>query len=243
MKQIIYILSGLVLLCFTHCKNGLFDAGDSVTKEFKITEPFRTIEIKQDFAIELINDTINKAIVTCGENLIDDMLITAQDDILTLDYDIQNNWSRSYEKIKLQLHLSSISWINVRKPCYIFTTDTFKTDNFIFIDWGKFTEMDICLEAYYIQIVMSSDNFRRFIVSGKTTYADIIQWGSAFVYADSLEIQNCSVDHRSVGDVHVNVTKELTVDLKSTGNVFCCSNPDSVIIKQQLSSGQLIFKK
>jgi hypothetical protein len=243
MKKMIYYISGLVLLCFTCCNNGLFNAGDTVTKEFKIEEPFRTIEIKQDFAVELINDTINKAVVTCGKNLMDDISIIAKDDILYLDHDIKYKWSRSYEKIKLQLHLTAITWINVRKPCQIFTTDTFKTDNFAFIDWGKFTEMDVCLDVYNLQIVMSSDNFGRFTLKGKAHNANIIQWGSAFVYADSMIIQNCAVDHRSVGDVHVNVIKELTVDLKSTGNVICNSNPESVIILQQLSGGRLIFKK
>jgi len=142
----------------------------------------------------------------------------------------------------MKLHLTSISYINVRKPCHIFTTDTFKTDNFYFIDWGKFTEMDVCLDVYNMQMVMSSDNFGRFTLRGKAVNAGLIQWGSAFILADSMRIENCSVEHRSAGDVHVNVAKELQVSLKSVGNVYCNSKPDKVTIIEQLSTGKLIFK-
>lgn len=242
MRIVRYIILTLTILCFTQCKDELFNGGDTITKEFRITEPFNNIEITADFDIELVQDTVNKAIVTCGENLMNDVQVTAENNNLTLNHDVKYNWSRDYSKIQVKLHLKSISYINVRKPCHIFTTDTFKTDNFYFVDWNKFTEMDVCLETYNLYLVMSSDNFGRFTLRGKAVNAGIIQWGSAFILADSMRIENCNVEHRSAGDVHINVAKELRVSLKSIGNVYCSSKPDTVIITEQLSSGKLIFE-
>lgn len=243
MKVAHYILFAFTILCFTQCKDEFLNSGDAITKEFLITEPFNNIEITADFDIELIQDTINKAVVTCGENLMNDVQVTAENNNLTLTHDVKYNWSREYRKIQVKLHLKSISYINVRNPCHIFTTDTFKTDNFYFVDWGKFTEMDVCLDVYNLQMVMSSDNFGRFTLRGKAVNAGLIQWGSAFILANNMRIENCNVEHRRAGDVHVNVAKELRVSLKSTGNVYCSSKPDTVIITEQLSSGRLIFEK
>ncbi|HEX2935873.1 MAG TPA: DUF2807 domain-containing protein [Bacteroidales bacterium] len=242
MRIVLYIILTLTVLCFAQCKDELFNGGDTVTKEFRIEEPFNNIEITADFDIELVQDTVNKAIVTCGENLMNDVQVTSENNNLTLNHNVKYSWSRDYSKIQVKLHLKSISYINVRKPCHIFTTDTFKTDNFYFVDWNKFTEMDVCLDVYNLYVVMSSDNFGRFTLRGKAVNANLIQWGSAFILADSMRIENCNVEHRSAGDVHVNVAKELKVSLKSIGNVYCSSKPDTVIITEQLSSGKLIFE-
>jgi hypothetical protein len=243
MRIVNYIILTLTIFCFTQCKDEFLNSGDTVTKEFRITEPFNNIEITADFDIELVQDTVNKAIVTCGENLMNDVHVTAENNNLTLAHDAKYNWSRDYSKIQVKLHLKSISYINVRKPCHIFTTDTFKTDNFYFVDWGKFTEMDVCLDVYNMQIAMSSDNFGRYTLKGKAVNVLLWQWGSAFILADSMKIQNCNVVHKSAGDVYVNVAKELQVSLKSVGNVYCSSKPDTVIITEQLSTGKLIFEK
>lgn len=243
MRAVHYIILTLTVLCFTQCKDEFLNSGDTVTKEFRITEPFNNIEITADFDIELVQDTVNKAIVSCGENLMNDVHVAAENNNLTLAHDVKYNWSRDYSKIQVKLHLKSISYINVRKPCHIFTTDTFKTDNFYFVDWNKFTEMDVCLDVYNMQIVMSSDNFGRYTLQGKAVNALLWQWGSAFILADSMKIQNCNVVHKSAGDVHVNVANELRISLKSVGNVYCSSKPDTVIIEEQLSSGKLIFEK
>ena len=218
--------------------SALFDSGKTVTKEIALTENFTTIEVKELFDIKLVNDTENKAILTCGENLLPGIKIYVENESLYLDQDLKYKWSRNYDKIKLELHLISASYINVHKPCHIFTTDTFKSSNFILVDWGKFTDLDVLLDVAYTSIQVSSDNYGIYRLHGKTQDADFVGRGSIFVYAGDMEIRNCNVDTKSIGDFYLEVSKSLNATITSSGNIYYKGNP--VIVNDLKSTGKVI---
>jgi hypothetical protein len=229
-----------MLTLFPSCDKALFDAGKTVTKEVKIDQPFSFINIQSIFDIIIVQDTINKVLVTCGENLQPAVLIDVKDGILTLKSSAGNNWSRVYKKINLEVHLSSFPRIDIHQPVNLKTKGIFKGDNFTLIDFGKVSEVDVSLDVNFCSITMSSDNSGYFKVKGKAQTADIWGWGSAYVLADSLIAQNCHVLHRGMADVYVNVTGKLSVDIEFTGNVYYTGNPSEIVIEKQLSSGKLI---
>lgn len=231
----------MLLLMFTSCNKALFDAGDTVTTIKVVNEPFTTIDIENIFDITLVNDTVNKVEVTCGENLQSYVSVNVKDGILYLDHSVKQNWSRSYEKIKLKVHLTFGPRIDIHEPISLKTEGVFKCDNFTIIDFWKVSEVDVAIDADFCGIYMSSDNFGYFKVKGKAQSADIWGWGSAYVMADELVIAgNCHVKQRGMADVYVNVAGQLSVSLEFTGDVYYKGNPSQIIIEQQLSSGRLI---
>jgi hypothetical protein len=241
--RFICLILVFILIFFTSCEDSaLFNAGDTVTKEITFTEKFRDIEIMELFDIELVNDTINRVLVTCGENLLPGIRIYVENEILYLDEDLKHKWSRNYDKIKLELHLISTSYINVRRPCHIYTTDTFKSPNFILVDWGKFTDLDVCLDVYNLNLQVSSDDYGRYRFRGKANYADFTGRGSIFVYAGEMEIKTCYVFTKSVGDFYLHVTDRLTANIISSGNIYYKGNPE-VVVENQSSTGKVIAWK
>ena len=241
-KTSVAILFMLSLPLLTTCNKALFDAGKNETREIVIDKPFSIIYIDNIFDIILFNDTINKVLVTCGENLQPLVSAEVKEDILYLNHSVKNNWSRSYQKINLEVHLSSFPRIDIHQPVSLKTKGVFKGDSFVVIDWGKVSEVDVNLDVNYCVINMSSDNFGYFKAKGKAQYSDIWGWGSATVRTDSLVSQNCHVTQRGMADVYVNVTGQLSVSLEFTGNVYYAGNPASTIIEKQVSSGKLIKK-
>lgn len=241
MMEYIKIVFFLCLVGLTSScrKDALFDAGKTTTREISINDDFNGIEVKQMFDIVLANDTVNRIYVTCGENLQPQMDIYVKDGILYLDHHIKYNWSRNYEKTKLILRLNHFPRINVRKPEYITTLDTLKTNVFDYVDWEKFTEMDVTLNVTQCNIGMSSDNFGHYTIRGKATNATLWGWGSTFLYGEDMNIENCYIKHRGIGDLYVNVSNSLTVSLEATGNVYYKGNP-TITIEQHLSTGKLI---
>ena len=236
-KRINYIVP---LLLIISCNKALFNAGDTVTRELKIEVQFSIIDIENIFDITLVNDTVNKVLVTCGENLQPYVSIKVKDGILYFDHSVKENWSRSYQKIKLEVHLTFGPRIDIHEPISLKTLGVFKADNFTLVDFWKVSEVDINLDVNFCGIYMSSDNFGYFKVKGKAQTADIWGWGSAYVLADSLVTQNCHVIQRGMADVHVNVTGQLAVSLEFTGDVYYRGNPTEVIIEKQTSTGKLI---
>ncbi len=239
-KVVFYCILLLPLLYVTSCNKALFNAGETVTKEVRIDSVFSSIDIENMFDITLVNDTVNKVLVTCGENLQPFVSITAKNGILYFNNSAKENWSRSYQKIKLEVHLTFGPRIDIHEPISLKTKGVFTCNNFSIIDFWKISEVDVNIDANFCGIYMSSDNFGYFKIKGKAQTADIWGWGSAYVMADSLVSQNCHVLQRGMADVHVNVSGQLSVSLEFTGNVYYTGNPAEIIIENQTSTGRLI---
>jgi len=218
----------------------LFNTGDTVTREVHIEGNISAIDINSIFDIILVQDTINKALITCGENLQPDINITEREGVLYLTSNLKYIWSRSYEKVKLELHLTSVPRLDVRQPSYIATRDTFKTDEFFLIDWGHFTELDATLDTRNCAIDVSSNDYGKYTVRGKSISATLNCLGSSFIYANDLKVQFCTVKQESIGDIYVNVSNTLTVTIENTGRVFYYGNPSEIVIKNNFPEDRLI---
>jgi len=230
----------LLILAFVSCKDGLFDSGITVTRENKIEQPFSSIDFKNIFDVVLVQDTVNKVLVTCGKNLQSYVSIGVINDVLTLDQDTKFNWSRKYQKINLEIHFSTIPQIIIHAPVNIKSKDNLKGDSFLLVDYEKLSEVDIAMDVNSFYLYMSFDNFGYFKFKGNCNYASLWGWGSCTVRADSLMTADCDVLQRGIGSVYVNVSNQLTVSLDYSGNVYYTGTPASIIIKEQKSTGQLI---
>jgi hypothetical protein len=228
-----------VLLCSCK-KNALFDSGKTITREVSIQEYFSCIDVKKTFDITLVQDTIQKVLITCGENLQSLVSANVTDSTLVLDNDVKYKWSRRYEKIKLEVHLMVTPRIDAHEPINLKTRGVLEGDNFTFKDWSRISEADVELDVKSCEIFMVSDNFGYIKLKGKTTRAYLEGWGTCRLRADSLIITNCYVQHRGMNDVYVNVTDQLVVSLEFTGNVCYTGHPGQLIIEKQTSTGRLI---
>lgn len=233
---LLFFLSG-----FSCIDEALFNSGATLTRTTPVPA-FSTIEAESTFDIEIVRDTVTKIVVTCGEHLHPFINISVKDDILYLSHDITNNWSRKYQRVKLEIHTGPFSRINVRHPVRIFNNDVYKGEAFAIVDFGKYCELDMTVDVDYCVVAMSSDNFGQFKVRGKAVHAQIWGWGSCSVKADSLLTDNCSVLHRGIGNVYVNTSGQLDVSLESSGNVYYSGNPSKINIIQRLGTGD-VFKK
>lgn len=232
----------VIILINTSCiDEALFDRGEMVTDTIDLPD-FSTIEAKNTFEIELVTDTSNKLLVTCGENLQPYIKIKVVDGILYLDHDIKNNWSRKYEKVKLKLYSKPFGRVNVWKPVKIFNTTPYKGPAFTFVDFMKYSELDLDLDVDYCRIAMSSDNFGNYKVKGWAREAELWGWGSCTVHAESLLVNNLYVLHRGMGNVHVNAIDNLSVSIQFTGNVYYYGNPTNISVDSGKGSGKLLKK-
>jgi hypothetical protein len=192
------------------------------------------------FDIVLVQDTLNKVLVTCGKNLQSYVSIGVVNNILSLEQHTKNNWSRKYEKIQLEVHLIDIPALYIHEPSNIKNKGILKSTDFTLCDFGKFSEVDLNIDVNSCGIYMTSDNFGYFKIKGKCVYLDAWGWGSSVVRADSLKAENCNVLQRGIGSVYVNTSNELKVSLEYSGNVYYTGNPSSIIVEEQKSTGQLI---
>jgi hypothetical protein len=241
MKVFILLILSFFLLQVSCVDDALFDGSVTVTDTIDLPD-FSIIKVNNTFEVELVSDTVNKVLVSCGENLQKSVKIKVVDGTLYLDHDIKNNWSRKYQKVKLILHSKPFAELVVYKPVRIFNRDEYKGSSFFFVDFEKYTELDVNLDVDFCGVYMSSDNFGQYKVKGKANSAEIWGWGSCMVRADSLLVGDCHVLHRGMGDVYVNALNSLNVSIQFTGNVFYTGNPATISIENSQGSGKLLKK-
>ncbi len=238
MKLLSFIFISIFLLSCDN--NGLFDGGESTTKEVMIMNSFSRIETNSIFDIALINDTINKVLITCGENLQKAVHIEEKEGIVYISQNAKYTWSRKYEKIKLELHINQDLILYAYEPLHFVTLGTFKANTFQFVDWGKFCEVDVTVNSGYCGIFMGADSFGFYKVKGNCSNCEIWAGGSSKIYADSLLSNDCYVRQRGWGDVYVNVIQQLKVKFEGNSNIYYKGNPPEIIVDNQLSPGKLI---
>jgi hypothetical protein len=236
---LLFIAANMIFICIS-CDDGLFNGGETTVREIPLNDSISSVEVENIFDIELDQDTVNKIFVTCGENLQQYIDIKIKDKVLHVNHHSKYNWSRSYEKIKLEFHINQNLKMRILSPTKLTSKETLKLSSIEIADWGKVSEFDISIEADYFYLVVSYENFGYYKVKGTCNNTNLRSYGSCFFMTDSLVSKECSVKHFGIGDVYVNFTSSLKVWLEFTGNVYYKGNPSDIILEQQLSSGKLI---
>ena len=228
-----------LLILFVSCeKEGFFSAGKTVTQRVELSESITEVTIKSMFEVTLVQDTENYALVTCGKNLQPEVKLSSNGNALYLTHSITFNWTRRYEKVKVELHLKSLPSFTIHKPVLIKTQGLFTGTRFYLIDWEKYTELDVELDVETLQIDVSSENFGLYKLRGKAKTAVLYGWGSSRIEAQNMVINQCFIGQRSIDDIYVNVQDNLTVSIESSGDVYYTGNP--AVTYTTTSTGRLV---
>jgi hypothetical protein len=220
-------------------RNALFDAGKITTREIVIQHPISAFNVHSIFDISVVRDTLNKIMVTCGENLQSFVDIYSEGDSVFLEQHTKENWSRNYEKIKLELHINENFLINIWAPVNITTVGILNISDFAVIDWGIFSEIDVDLNVNNCTIVNSPEHFGLFKARGKSNSTFLWNRGSCRFLMDSLINKSCYVKQGGWAEMHINAKDNLIISLEYTGNIFYKGDPQ-ITIEKQISTGRLI---
>ena len=233
----------IILIGLFSCDKAFLDSGSEVSREIIISEPFTALRFNNIFDVTLVQDTVNKVIFTCGENLQPYVSAVIKDNMLVLNHTEKNNWSRKYKHIQVEIHVVAIPSIHIYSPISLKTIGVLKGSSFWLCDFGKFSDVNVTVDVKACSVFMTSDNFGLFKINGKADKTELWGWGSAVVRTDSLIAQSCHVKHRGFSDIYVNVVNQLNVSLEFTGNIVCVSKPQTIVIEKKTSSGSLIIKE
>jgi hypothetical protein len=240
LKLLAIVLSLFMTFGFYSCDNALFDSGETTTKEIVFAKKITDYEAESIFDITLVQDTVSKVLVTCGENLHQFVDITLKNDTLHLKHHTKQNWSRKYEKIKLELHINNSFRMNIHEPINLTTKGTLHLEEFRVIDWDILSEIDVDIDVNICELSNAPEHFGSIKAQGKSNYLQMYNGGSCLFHLENLETKTCYIWQFGNGDIFVHVTNYLYADLRSTGNIYYKGNPSNIVIANQLSTGTLI---
>jgi hypothetical protein len=218
MKKTLLILSMamMVISCF---KEENWSAGGEVTQKTMLGS-FHAIEINSVFDILLVQDTSDFALVTCGKNLIDNVVISQDNDLIRLNQKIGLNWARNYNRTIIELHFKSLSSIQINKSCSIEAISPVQSPELSVHDNSPVSELFLHINCTDFSLSVVRDNFGIYTISGKTRSSMLELDGSAHFKTGNLVSDSCNFIHKGIGDCFVNAKNVLVGKIIRNGSLM-----------------------
>jgi hypothetical protein len=209
-----------------------------IVKEKRSVPDFSSIEVNDNIYVTLTQDTINTVEVEAGKNLLPLIKTEMRGSQLVITNDNTCNWVRSYKKdIHVYLHVKNLEYIWSYSNKDINSTNTLTTP---IINIFNFLNGDIKVdiasqESYTKQMGAGGD----MTVTGTTDYSFIFDQGYGFVHLENLQTRRTVIGQHGTGDVHLNTSDSLDVEILSSGSVYYSGNP-LIVQRPSIGSGRLI---
>jgi hypothetical protein len=236
-------LSAIVLFCFPGCDkdpffNGLKKAGHKTSEE-RVLPSFRAITINDMFDVSLTKDTINKVILEGGENLLPSIVTKSENGLLTIKDDNTCSWARSYDnRISIKICYTSLDSIMILGQANLKSLDTICAPTIYMLSKSPIADIDVSVNCGVLHSWVYSGT-GTYKLSGKANYANLYVNGMAYMYAQNLVTETTSVQSLTIGDIIVNASKSVNVNIFRSGNVYYTGNP-SISIDRKSSTGNVI---
>ena len=247
------IISGITLLSIailvTSCnKPGkcLKPTGKIINETIALND-FSIIEVHSYFDITLIQDSAQYIKFTGGKNLLPFVEAKTENNTLKLYDNNKCRWTRNYtkEKIKAEIHFTSIDSFIAYRECDIKSSDTIRNPKVLLFKFptSHLATLNIKINTkdFYLKVNPSSGDY---YVSGKCEYNYIYSIGYSYIHTENLECNEALVYSFETGDIYVAPKHYLDARLFNYGNIIYCSSPETIkITKPDFAKGKLIKKQ
>jgi len=219
-----------LLIILFGCEGLLQPSEKKVTKRIEISKMPIRIDIKSMFDIVLHQNDSIYAVVTCNSSYVNDVDIHAKDDTLYLEHSVSMRWLHGYDIIKLDLYLPYLPIIHVKAPVSIKTKEKFYTKMLNISDWEYYSNCDIDVQTTYVVIQSSGSSYSSFHITGSADSAFVYSRGSSVIDLSELQVNSCTIHHKSIADARLNVSTLLRAEILSSGKVYYKGNPTVVML-------------
>jgi len=236
------LLAAIVFFFLSSCsKESRWACFEGAGKEGTLevaTGSFQKLEVEDKIHVILIRDTVEKAVIKGGVNLI--RKVDIRNDGYTLRISDRNtcNWSRRLDLVlEVEVHFINIHHIVHWGTGHIRTSDTLKGDD-ITLDIrnsGDLTAM-ILAGVSHSNIHVAAGDLK---VTGKTGVSYVYNSGYGYVFAEDLSSDITFCGNHNTGNCYVNAKDRLEAEITFEGNVYYKGRP-SRITESITGSGKLL---
>jgi hypothetical protein len=214
--------------------------GNEVTKEIQL-DAFEYMELYPHLEYELIQDSLDKLVITGGENVVNFVEASIQDNRLYIRNKNRCPFLRDPKKvIKVAIHFTTLNNLHYEGSERIFSKDTLRLPYFSLTirDGAGPVDLKLNSEVVFADILHGWGDYT---LEGKTKIARIGARSNGFCDTRKLVVtDSIYVASETSGDMYVQVGNlPLYGFIKSIGNVYYSGNPSPIKVVQS-STGRLI---
>jgi hypothetical protein len=213
--------------------NGCFEQQGNWAEERRTLDPFSQIITYGVFDIVLVQDTMEYAIVACGENHLQHIQTEVGNGSLNLYDNVSCKWSRKYQRTRIEVHLKNLTFLKVHESSNIRTEDTLRLEHIWIYARSDFSEIDLALDASSVKFEGSKKTVGKYYLKGHAGFLEAVTYVGTILDAGNLQVDSAHVFNHSMGDVVVDVTKKLEATLTGAGNIVLERRPGQTLIHRQ----------
>lgn len=222
--------------------------GKIISKEINVPS-FEKIVVHKGIAVVLKQSPIYKVEVQTGENLINDIEVTVENNILVLQDNTTCNWVRDYGETVVYISAPSIKEIYSRTEKNIVSDGVLTYPSLLISASNRLDGMggtgtgtgDYILQVNNNDLKINTNNVARFTISGQTQNLNInVYEENGIIDTENLLANTINIYHRGSNKIVVHPIAVLNGELYNIGNVYSKTHPASVNVNAHYQ-GQLIF--
>jgi hypothetical protein len=245
MRRKILFTVGLLVIGLQSCKKAedrscFKSTGNEITKEITL-DIFEQMELHPHIEYELIQDSLNKLVITGGQNVVNFIEATVSDKRLVVRNVNRCPFFRDPgKKIKVEIHFTSLYNLHYEGSERIFSKDTLQLPYFTLTIRDGAGPVDLKLNSEVLQADILH-GWGDYTLEGEAKVAKIGAKSNGFCNTRKLLVtDSIYISSETSGDMYVQVGNlPLYGHIKSIGNVYYSGNPSPIQVVTS-SSGKLI---
>lgn len=246
----VFLVFGLVLLLASCEKPGdcVKSTGAMTSKEYSGLE-FTTIIVNKGIALVITEGDQYKVEVHTGENLINDISVSVNKGVLTLEDQTTCNWVREYGQTVVYVTAPNLTDIYAKTELNITSNGTLHYDNLHIVSMDSYDNYtgtgtgDFYLQIDNANLAVENNSVSRFYLYGQTQNLNLkfYEAGGIF-YGQEFSADHITLYHRGSNDLYIHPIESISGDIFNIGNVFSVTHPpqENVNVVEHYR-GKLIF--
>lgn len=216
-----------------------FKSTGSLTTEMRELPPFNRLEVEDNVNVYIRFGETNKAAIEAGDNLLDLIETEVVENTLYIRNKNTCNWVRSYKvPVNIELHCQQLNELIARGFGEIQTLDTLHTDIFLAEQWlaSGIIKLLLNTDQVYLKTHTGPADFE---CSGVTDYLYAYNSSQGIFHLEDIQANDGLIWNDGVGDIYVNVSDTLEMELDNKGDIYYFGDPAYVTIETS-DDGQAI---
>ncbi len=228
MKQLkIWLLLGIIL--FASCNNedawDLFKTAGPIITENRETSAFKSIEMMDRVNVTLVQDTIERIVLSGPKNLLAEVSTMVNNGVLKIRDNNNFNWVRSYDnEILATIHVKSLKKIYYEGIGNITSSNQINSDTLRIISQQSSGDINLNIAVDYFYCYFNQ-SLVYMNLSGTAKRAHYQISGTGFLDCENIETINCSTHNQGSGDIIANCSNYFSGIIEGSGNVLYTGNP------------------
>jgi hypothetical protein len=251
LQYLVSICASALLFLATAC-SGLDDcvksSGAMATKSVDLQgQTFSKIIVNRGIALVVAQGSEYSVTVKAGQNLVDDIQVSIENQMLNLKDNTTCNWTREYGQTTVYVTAPNLTHIHSKTELEITSAGVLSFPHLrlyamdILDGYKGVGNGDFKLEVNCPNLTIENNDLARYYIRGsvQNLWVNFYEWGGIF-YGQELAANTIQVYHRGSNDLYLHPLESITGSIYNLGNIYCSNRPPLVNV-QEFYRGRLFF--